>query len=140
MADEIREFADGAQALAVYAAERADSVWIDIKMKTMDGITARRHIMAAAPSRRSRYARVAVWRKTACSISLLCLKQKAGTTSNTYFNVGTLHRAAEAARSRESKALAGHEAETKARVKFEALGPRISVFTHASVYCLKRAA
>jgi len=52
VADEIRECADGAEAPAVYAAERPDFVLMDIEMKTMDGITATRHILAADPSAR----------------------------------------------------------------------------------------
>jgi len=52
MADEIRECAGGAEALALCAAERPDVVLMDIQMKTMDGITATRHITAADPSAR----------------------------------------------------------------------------------------
>jgi CheY-like chemotaxis protein len=52
VADEIRECADGAEALALCAAERPDFVLMDIQMKTMDGITATRHITAADPSAR----------------------------------------------------------------------------------------
>lgn len=52
VADEIRECAEGAAALAFYTAERADVVVRDIEMKTMDGITATRHIMATNPSAR----------------------------------------------------------------------------------------
>ena len=52
VAEEIRECGDGAEALAAYAAERPDVVLMDIEMKTMDGITATRHIVAADPSAR----------------------------------------------------------------------------------------
>ena len=52
VADEIRECADGAAAVAVYTAERPDVVVMDIEMQTMDGITATRHIMATNPTAR----------------------------------------------------------------------------------------
>jgi DNA-binding NarL/FixJ family response regulator len=52
VADEIQECADGAEAVALYSAKRPDVVVMDIEMKTMDGITASRHIMAADPSAR----------------------------------------------------------------------------------------
>jgi len=52
VADEIRECANGAEALAAYAAERPDFVLMDIEMEAMDGITATRHLMVADPSAR----------------------------------------------------------------------------------------
>ena len=52
VADEIRECADGAEALALYTAERPDVVVMDIEMKTMDGITATQRIVAADPRAR----------------------------------------------------------------------------------------
>ena len=51
VADEIRECADGAAAVAVYTAERPDVVVMDIEMQTMDG-TATRHIMSTNPTAR----------------------------------------------------------------------------------------
>jgi len=49
---EVVECADGAEAVAAYAAERPDFVLMDIEMPTMDGITATRQIIAADPSAR----------------------------------------------------------------------------------------
>jgi len=52
LADDIRECADGAEALPLYHTRRPDVVLMDIEMKTMDGITATRHITAADRSAR----------------------------------------------------------------------------------------
>ena len=52
LADEIREYTDGAEALPAYAVERPDVVLMDIEMKTMDGITATRRIVTADSSAR----------------------------------------------------------------------------------------
>jgi CheY-like chemotaxis protein len=49
-ADEIRECADGADALAAYEAQRPDMVLMDIRMKQVDGIQATKQIRAADPA------------------------------------------------------------------------------------------
>lgn len=49
LADETRECADGAEALAAYAAFRPDWVLMDWEMKAVDGLTAARDIRAAYP-------------------------------------------------------------------------------------------
>ena len=51
-ADEIRECGDGAEAFALYAAEQPDWVLMDIRMKTLNGISATRQIKAAFPEAR----------------------------------------------------------------------------------------
>jgi two-component system response regulator DegU len=52
LASVIHECADGAEALAVYAARRPDWVLMDIAMKDLDGISATRQIKAAYPDAR----------------------------------------------------------------------------------------
>lgn len=52
LADEIRECADGAQALAAYRQFHPDLVLMDIEMAGMDGITATREIKSAFPEAR----------------------------------------------------------------------------------------
>jgi two-component system response regulator DegU len=52
LADEIRECADGAQALAAYRQFHPDLVLMDIEMQGMDGITATREITTAFPEAR----------------------------------------------------------------------------------------
>ncbi|SRR6266545_4061913 len=49
VAHEVYECDDGADALAAYTLYRPDWVLMDIRMKTMDGITATRQIVAAYP-------------------------------------------------------------------------------------------
>lgn len=49
IADETRECADGAEALAAYAEFRPDWVLMDWEMKQMDGLTATRGIRANFP-------------------------------------------------------------------------------------------
>jgi CheY-like chemotaxis protein len=51
-ADEIRECADGAEALSAYSARRPDLVLMDIRMDGVDGIEATRRIKAADPTAR----------------------------------------------------------------------------------------
>ena len=51
-AGEIRECADGAQALSAYQAEKPDLVLMDIRMNEVDGISATRRIKAADPAAR----------------------------------------------------------------------------------------
>jgi CheY-like chemotaxis protein len=50
LADEIRECADGADALAAYEAQRPDLVLMDIRMKQVDGIEATKRIKAMDPA------------------------------------------------------------------------------------------
>ena len=52
LASAVHECADGAGALAVYAAQRPDWVLMDIAMKDLDGISATRQIKAAYPDAR----------------------------------------------------------------------------------------
>jgi CheY-like chemotaxis protein len=52
LAGEWRECADGAEALAAYAAHRPDWVLMDIAMQNVDGISATRQIIAAFPDAR----------------------------------------------------------------------------------------
>jgi CheY-like chemotaxis protein len=52
LADEIRECADGAQALAAYRQFHPDLVLMDIEMAGVDGITATREIKSAFPEAR----------------------------------------------------------------------------------------
>lgn len=49
LADDIRECADGAEALAAYRQCQPDLVLMDIGMSRMDGLTATREIIAAYP-------------------------------------------------------------------------------------------
>lgn len=49
LADEISECGDGAQAYALYAAQRPDWVLMDIEMAGVNGITATRQIRADYP-------------------------------------------------------------------------------------------
>ena len=49
---EFVECGNGAEAVAVYDAERLDFVLMDIQMPVMDGITATRQIIAVDPSAR----------------------------------------------------------------------------------------
>lgn len=49
-ADEIRECADGAEAVSAYCRRQPDLVFMDIRMKEMDGIAATRQIKAADPA------------------------------------------------------------------------------------------
>jgi CheY-like chemotaxis protein len=49
LASPVHECEDGAEALAVYAAQRPDWVLMDIAMKDLDGISATRRIKAAYP-------------------------------------------------------------------------------------------
>ncbi len=49
LASPVHECADGAEALALYAAHRPDWVLMDIAMKDLDGISATREIKAAYP-------------------------------------------------------------------------------------------
>ncbi len=51
-AGEIRECADGADALAAYQAQRPDLVLMDIRMPRVDGIQATKQIRAAHPDAR----------------------------------------------------------------------------------------
>jgi len=48
-ADEIRECSDGAEAVSAYIAQRADLVFMDIRMKQVDGIEAVKRIRAVDP-------------------------------------------------------------------------------------------
>lgn len=50
LAGETHECADGSEALAAYAEHLPDWVLMDVKMKTMDGITATRQIKDAFPA------------------------------------------------------------------------------------------
>jgi CheY-like chemotaxis protein len=52
VAGEIRECADGAEALVLYNLERPDFVLMDIQMESMDGIAATRQIKASDPTAR----------------------------------------------------------------------------------------
>ena len=52
LAAEVRECADGAEALAAYAEFGPDWVLMDIKMAGLDGIAATRQILAADPRAR----------------------------------------------------------------------------------------
>jgi CheY-like chemotaxis protein len=52
LAQEVFECADGSEALAVYAANQPDWVLMDIRMDTVDGLTATRQIKAAFPEAR----------------------------------------------------------------------------------------
>ena len=52
VAGEIRECADGAEAVALYNLERPDVVLMDIQMEGMDGITSTRQIKAKDPGAR----------------------------------------------------------------------------------------
>ena len=52
LAEEIRECADGADALAAYETLRPDLVLMDIRMKQVDGIQATKQIRAAHPTAR----------------------------------------------------------------------------------------
>ena len=49
-AGEIRECADGAEALPAYDAQKPDLVLMDIRMNVMDGIEATKRIRAADPA------------------------------------------------------------------------------------------
>jgi CheY-like chemotaxis protein len=50
--EEIYECGDGSQALAAYASQLPDWVFMDIRMKETDGLTATRQIKAAFPDAR----------------------------------------------------------------------------------------
>ena len=52
LADDIRECADGSEALAVYTNFEPDWVLMDWKMKEMDGLTATQQIMKSYPQAR----------------------------------------------------------------------------------------
>ncbi len=52
LVDDIRECADGAEALAAYRQSQPDLVLMDIEMKRMDGLAATRQIIAAYPEAR----------------------------------------------------------------------------------------
>jgi two-component system response regulator DegU len=49
LVDDLRECADGAEALAAYRECQPDLVLMDIEMQRMDGLTATREIIAAYP-------------------------------------------------------------------------------------------
>jgi CheY-like chemotaxis protein len=52
LVDDIRECADGAEALAAYPKLRPDVVLMDIEMKGVDGITATKLILSSFPDAR----------------------------------------------------------------------------------------
>ena len=52
LADDIRECADGAEALAAYRQGQPDLVLMDIEMSRMDGLAATREIIATYPKAR----------------------------------------------------------------------------------------
>jgi two-component system response regulator DegU len=52
LASPIHECDDGAEVLAIYAAQRPDWVLMDFEMKRMDGISATREVKAAHPEAR----------------------------------------------------------------------------------------
>lgn len=52
LAETIHECDDGVEALSLYAAHRPDWVLMDLEMKTMDGLTTTRQIIARFPEAR----------------------------------------------------------------------------------------
>ena len=78
LADTIVECNDGAEALAAYRTYRPDWVLMDIRMRTIDGITATRQITAEFPAARvvivtqydDRELRAAAWQAGACGYVL----------------------------------------------------------------------